>query len=134
MINKERVQFLVDDLMTTTELQGQNRLAYKDIDGNMRYCCLGRACEVAITHGLELSTAVNENAVIFYDGDTGVMLPSVAQWYGFPDGNPDVSAVIDGTKVEIVTLAELNDGGAPALHVSHTFQQIGQIIKENFLD
>lgn len=134
MINKERVQFLVDDLMTTTELQGKSRLAYKDTDGKMRYCCLGRACEVAIAHGLELSTDVDENDVISYDGDTGIMPYQVITWYGFSDGNPDVSAVISGKEVVSVELAQLNDGGGGAMYISHTFKQIGQIIKENFLD
>lgn len=77
----EKIALLVADLRANAHLQGTNYLCRND-----KYCCLGRACEVAIANGLDVKKRSESNGkamVTKYDDFAGSMPDSVRDWYGF---------------------------------------------------
>lgn len=89
-VDKERVRLLVDALRSGEYVQGRGSLAHRHLN-EVRYCCLGVACEVAMKNGLAVDKTANTDVFrqdIFYDGESGVLPRTVMDWYGFNSSNP----------------------------------------------
>lgn len=90
MVNKERVQMLVNELRTTTKEQGTGHLKRGGT-----YCCLGVATELAIANGCEVRvhevTGGGATPYTRFDGSHDFMPQSVINWYGFDSRNPIIS-------------------------------------------
>lgn len=96
-VNKERVALLVADLRTTTEPQAKGYLR-----SELGFCCLGRACEVAIANGLavdvkEVAEGGGQPVHFRYNGSPDFMPTAVRDWYGFDRANPILAEVSTGT-------------------------------------
>lgn len=80
-IHRGRMELFVAALRSGDYRQAKHKLA---VDGG--YCCLGVACEVAIANGVAVRTSPVSLPVagsyMSYDGDTGVLPPSVQEWLG----------------------------------------------------
>jgi hypothetical protein len=94
MINKERVQLLVQALRSGDYTQTTGALCRVADNGTKSYCCLGVACEIAIANGLPLTLSDNRDSrspTIQFDGCGGYLPDSVRYWYGFDANNPLIS-------------------------------------------
>jgi hypothetical protein len=104
-VNKDRVALWAEALENPKLVQGQNRLAYRDLDGPWKQCCLDVACQVALANGLEgveaeevqLGTISTMREYVWEEGDAhyreSLVLPApVCAWYGFEDTNPDIGS------------------------------------------
>lgn len=118
--NRERIQMWADALRSGEYKQGTGTL--KDEDG--RYCCLGVACEIS---GLgEWDTArryVISDGSMDGDYDIAFMPQSVAEWYGFENGNVRLDTVMG--RPEFATT--LNDA------YRYNFKEIADAIERTFL-
>ena len=91
MINKKRVQLLVDELRTTKLRRGSCAMhTICDNGGSERFCPLGIACEVARKHRckVKIREPEEDSIEVLYDGRTLFMPESVREWYGFDEDNP----------------------------------------------
>jgi hypothetical protein len=132
MVNKERVQLLYEDLKNNNHLQATEALEKIDSEENHSFCCLGRACRVAIDNGLELEIGTDEQGYkVTFNSSYEVMPWEVVDWYGFSDNNPAVVSVSPDTHVQrTCSLAELNDG----IHGRrYSLPEIAEVIRFNFL-
>lgn len=68
-----------------TDTYPQTKGALQNEDG---YCCLGVLCEVAVIAGVDITKTVNENGVVFYDGDCEHLPEAVVKWAGLDSSNP----------------------------------------------
>jgi hypothetical protein len=112
-INKERVKLWVEDLRTTTVPQIRRSLETKK--GN---CCLGRACRVAMAHGLALETKKRSSGVTVFDGERLAFPKAVREWYGFYTDDP---------KLGPLTATEWNDDARK------TFAEIADLVEKYLL-
>lgn len=133
-MNPERKAEWIAALRSGNYEQGSDYLARRGNDGNMKYCCLGVLCDLAVKAGVEVEV-VDSMGTVQYDGQISVTPDSVAQWAGLPDVNP---TVITGWEVPegegrtmAFSLAEMNDGSEMYHYPAHTFEQIAQAIEEN---
>jgi hypothetical protein len=122
-MNQEIKKLWVEDLRANVALQGKGTLCSIDSDGNRRYCCLGRLCELAIQHGVavraeDYTLPVGHDRHTLYDDKLGVPPKSVLTWAGF-ESDQELMFMIDGAK-EYVSL--YNDYG-------HDFNQIADLIE-----
>jgi hypothetical protein len=127
---QERRKALYDALLSGDYKQGYNILKHQDEKGTIRHCCLGVAAEVAIIMGCAVEAEFD--AILgeyFFNGNREVLDVVLADWYRFPDGNPDVTVAdlhgFDGNVSK--TLADLNDSGG------YDFAEIAEVIRQNFL-
>lgn len=99
--------------------QASTRLARRDIDGNVGYCCLGVACELYRKETGDGRWIENTGYFIFDDGtgdeDHNYLPRGVSKWLGTIAGNP----VLFGNR----TAAGLNDNGS-------SFKEIADIIEK----
>lgn len=124
MANKENIQKWLEALRSGSFVQGKGRLKY-NIDGGVKYCCLGVACDVAIANGVVLN--VNDlpfnNFVIdkkyYFDGYGESLPPKVQIWLGIDDEDPQVTSDYSA--------AGLNDSG------NYSFAEIADMIEEKYL-
>lgn len=79
-----------DALRSGDFLQGRTALAYRDPDGDMRYCCLGVLCEVARKAGLNVRLTEDLPNHFSYDGGNGYLPESVRKWYRITVNNPQL--------------------------------------------
>ena len=104
--------------------KGTGRLAKESANGEIEYCCLGVLCEVAreLDFDLTLRRVGNPSGDfdISYDGATGILPGSVANWAELPN-EPDVT--FDGEVGMPITV--VNDD------YELSFSQIADIIEEN---
>ena len=94
-INKERVQLWVDALRSGEYRQTRGYLTVQHIVDDetvTEHCCLGVACEVAISNGLELSRNSDETTVTYGGHEEDQHLPiEVQQWLGLSGMDPEVT-------------------------------------------
>lgn len=101
MPNKERIRLLVDALRSGKYRQTTGNLAvYDEKQKRKKFCCLGVACEVARANGLALDVERMQrqdyrDQATYSFGDAhgasySMLPPSVVQWYGFSDDDPDL--------------------------------------------
>ena len=87
-MNKELILEFADYLEHTPLPQGTGFLCR-----NGQYCCLGVACEFAISKGLpvfkeECRLPNSPTSFTKYDGNSGMLPESVRNFFGFNDPNP----------------------------------------------
>lgn len=82
--NKENIKKWVDALRNDGFAQDKSWL-----HTNRGFCCLGVACEVAIKNSLPLSIS-KDDEYTFYDGMGGILPPSVQNWLGIDDSDPNL--------------------------------------------
>lgn len=88
MINKERLALGIQALESGEFRQGRGSLGRPSEDGD-RYCCLGVLTEVAMRNGCPVTKDFEPYSHVFrYDGNTALLPPLVADWYGFAHNNP----------------------------------------------
>src|SRR5688572_17427036 len=93
VVDKNRVRELVNALRSGKYVQANGVLGRFDGLGAKRHCCLGVACEVAISHGLLIKAKQGEprsdgSGHIFYDEERGYLPDKVRDWFGFTSTNP----------------------------------------------
>lgn len=115
-------------LRSGTYLQGQSKLAWVELDGQVRHCCLGVLCEVARLDGVPLTVAEHDGGVTLpanyrrYD-EADNFLPEVVQvWAGF-----DERDLVSGGDVLVddddgSTLSSLNDAGRTYLEIADVIE------------
>jgi hypothetical protein len=134
MVNKERVQALVDALRSGEFPQTTGKL--RDETG---YCCLGVACEVYrrdLNKGEWDGAAFNIGEIKHTDQYSdnvaeGVLSKMVQEYFGFKSTHPLIKysgkPIVEFRGRSKIGLAELND------IARLNFNQIADIIEENFL-
>lgn len=87
---KSRVMKLIKDLETTKTKQTKGMLARRATPKSaFRFCCLGRACEVAKANGCKVEVTTNgSKRDRYYDKEAYVLPKAVKEWYGFSVANP----------------------------------------------
>lgn len=124
-INKENMRKWVADLRTTDAPQETGYLRFDYELGPTGYCCLGRACEVAIENGVDLQRDGGGYAETSLSGPRYVTtdLPVVVRmWLGL-DGPFENDPIIG---LDQVTASKAND----SLH--WTFHQIADAIERYY--
>lgn len=126
MVNKERVQLLVDALRSGKYAQGFGQLGY-NLFGETKHCCLGVACEVARENGFELERHEDTRGDYAYGPrKLESLLPvQVGEWYGFGTmvkvlGEVDVALRLPGGDSLLAT--EMNDGDADFDRIADAFE------------
>lgn len=119
-MNADNVRLWLEDLESGCSPQARGALCELDAEGEpVGYCCLGRACEVAIAHGLELKVSLRVGATMY--NNCILLLPeAVREWLGIVDRDVDLASVDDFYS----GLAVMNDEGA-------TFPEIAAYIREH---
>lgn len=139
-VNEERLRLFTTALRSGEFEQGVARLCTIGSDGELMFCCLGVATEVAIANGLELGYK-NTDMARYYtwsdlgppirdeDGnevleraETAVLPKPVADWYGFSTTSP--ALYFTG---ELTEATELNDDKRLS------FAVIADLFEETFL-
>lgn len=104
-----------------------------DPKGRDRLCCLGAACVVANKLGLDLEI-LTRNGDYLFDGEMGLLPPSVAAFYGLSEQNPRV--ISQGSKISFgdVTLIAANNISAADLNdqLKLSFEQIADLLEQSF--
>lgn len=91
-MNPEIKKKWIEDLETTTEEQGTERLHTIDEFGNHYFCCLGRLCEVM---GVESHyDSVSEQAYL-YDGDDGLLSDNLLKQSGLSKSHQGVLCALN---------------------------------------
>lgn len=85
---KARVMKLIKDLESGKHKQARGMLARR-IPGSKKFafCCLGRACEVALANGCEVKVKDTTRNRIYSDMSS-TLPPEVQEWYGFRKHDP----------------------------------------------
>lgn len=91
-VNKERVQLLVDALLSGEHVQGFGVLERITDGGVTERCCLGVACRVAMANGVVVGTQTegHEGSATFFDSSSGTLPWSVQTWFGFDSESPNL--------------------------------------------
>lgn len=95
-INWERIALWRADLESGLHAQ---TTGYLRVDNT--FCCLGRACEVAIANGLDVAVTRRDD-LWAYDGRIGNLPDAVAAWYGLGTTSPSV--LVDADQRELTVL------------------------------
>ena len=143
MTNKDRVKLLADALRSGKYKQGMGHLKYTWGEDDVKYCCLGVACEVAISNGVAVKqthTSHEEEGHRYgiyddevgdgiYDDEVSVLPPSVRDWYGFDSANPSLQHYDEGEKEYITECATtINDVG------DFDFNEIADMFEYTFIE
>lgn len=140
-INREHLRLLIDDLENGGHNQARSALEVTDSNGNVSYCCLGRACRVAMANGVQLSveTILNEDhvshlsstaSITYFNGNSYTMPDEVAEFYGFvrkSDDEPDHHPYAIDSDGKNKGLAEYNDEGK-------TLEYIAGLLRSNYME
>lgn len=113
-LNLDRILLWAEALESDRYSQGRYTLTRRGAD-----CCLGVACKVAIHNGLAVKVETDLDGYVMYDGHGNLLPPSVIEWYGFRDNNPDLL-----TDEGEVSATNLNDA------YEWTFGQIAEAIRK----
>lgn len=140
MVNRDRVQLLVDALESDEFGQCKGALRRADADGKFRYCCLGVATEVALRNGLPEAVAEQRGTLYDYlsppsvwNHNEGQLLSDeVMEWYGFDERSPMLSG-------EVSYMDDMEPTKQP--HLAHhwndsynaDFRKIAAMFRERFL-
>jgi hypothetical protein len=123
MINKERVQLLVDALRSGRYKQGRGKLRTPD---ERYYCCLGVATKIALDAGLEVEEIPATGDPLHgqpWRQAYQVMCPTVADWYGFDNGNPGLNGITPAGATIIEQASRWNDDyGADFTQIADMFE------------
>lgn len=96
-MNQEKLQLWLDDLRTTEEPQtkGYLNIVDEDNDSPVGFCCLGRACEVAIADGADIEVtrelvdiddeSLGYESTVYYDGCHELPPDALTAWLGLDD-------------------------------------------------
>lgn len=86
-MNRENMQAWIVDLRTTDAKQGKFALHRIEPQGD-RFCCMGRACQVALLHGVDIDvkTQADDEPFVTYDDHEAYLPTSVRDWLGI-DGD-----------------------------------------------
>lgn len=127
MVNTERIRLLVEALESGDYEQGQGHL---NLGG--KFCCLGVACEVAIANGLQVEKTTElyygtNHMIVSYDGSSGFLPLSVANWYGFEGSE---SHIFGGRYNPIINVP--GAGRVPAATANDAFGKTLPEIAEGF--
>lgn len=112
--------------------------AYPQTNGELGnsdgFCCLGVACEVALSHGVTMELGLSEHGTMFFDSMSQYLPTAVEDWLGVGSMNPMVRLDIEAYEAlrewdhqthfyahQMVSLSELNDAAVP-------FRMIADII------
>lgn len=129
-MNTERKAEWVAALRSGKYKKARGVLSAPDKDGNMMYCCLGVACELAVEAGV-IPSAKDDGNYITYGkfGSTATLPEEVQKWLEFPNANGELKAY--GVRT---ALTELNDGvNLLGKQVpEHSFDRIADIIESRF--
>lgn len=141
MTNRRAMQLWHDALLSGNFKQGNGMLAQRlPNNGDMRFCCLGVVCELAIADGVPMKRvekpATEEcPAHLSYDGADSFLPQSAAEWLGI-----DVSKQVQGERMFDVPLAYLGDVkpfGDSAVSANdafnRSFKDIAAAIKHTYL-
>lgn len=123
--NRENIQKWIDALRSGEYKQGKGRLKYSNQDGDVKHCCLGVACEVALVDGVGLELTNNPMNIYtdrkyFFDGYGESIPPKVQKWLGVDDDDPRIT--------EEYSAAGLNDSG------NYTFSEIADLLEEKYIN
>lgn len=120
MINTERLTLWVEALESGQYQQGRHALRREDM-----FCCLGVACDVAITNGLKINAYELESGPEWnYDGNLDSLPRSVREWYGLDESNPELEFP-DGSTADCIYA---NDSGR------YGFVDIAAGVRNTFLE
>ena len=115
MVNKENMRLVVAALRSGKYPQGQGRLKQIRNDSTeVKYCCMGVMCEVAIEHGVELKVTTDPLAEGFvsvnFDGSAAFLREKVLDWLGVrANGELDRDLIIGKDDTETISAAFAND-------------------------
>lgn len=90
MVNKENMRLWIEALHSDRYVRGLGYLRQLDDDDKETYCCMGVACVVAMSSGVELAVT-NVDGYTSFDGQRGLMPWSVAEWLGLASQNPTLT-------------------------------------------
>lgn len=141
MVNRDRVQLLVDALESDEFGQCKGTLRLANADGKFTYCCLGVATEVALRNGLPEAVATQPGAGLYdkssptsvWNHNEGQLLSDeVMEWYGFDERSPMLSGLVsymdDADPIKRPHLAHhWNDS------YNADFKKIAAMFRERFL-
>lgn len=130
-IHRDRIEALCADLESGEHEQGRFYLHLITSEGKDRWCCLGRACIVAIAGGCEVGRKViSANAITaeIFGGSSDVLPAEVMEYFGLTEGNPYLFCD-DGHRH---TATHLNDFGADS--ASYDFPAIARAFRRTFLE
>ena len=100
-VNKENMRLWVAGLLSGKFIQGRNQLSYTDEFDVKKYCCLGVACETAISNGLKVEVKQTYENFTF-DGEENVLPLSVMDWLGIDKDDP-VLGTLDNYRIIATT-------------------------------
>lgn len=87
----ENFQIWLDTLKTGQYQQATGALDVVDDGGNHSFCCLGVACDLAVKDGVEMEIHTSDdNDVVSYDREQGVLPGKVKDWLGLDQTNPRI--------------------------------------------
>lgn len=79
--NPDEMRLWIAALRSGTYKQGQERLCALDTEGAPHWCCMGVACDIAVSNGIELGIT-DSHGSRSYNGDGAMMPIPVAEWLG----------------------------------------------------
>lgn len=131
--NKVNIRKWVNALRSGEFKQATDLLA-RNVNGELNFCCLGVACETALTNGVEMTVEVDDFSKT-YDHHGSLLPHAVIEWLGLSD-KPTVAWESVPDEVERymsgygthVSLNSLND------RANATFEQIADAIEKEYLD
>jgi hypothetical protein len=117
--------------------QGTGQLAFQQLDGAVKYCCLGVLCDLAVKAGVLPEPTIQAGAFGWPDGlspvtgldilNQGTLPLAVQEWAGVADNNPWIGhgdLFTDGEQVRI-RAATANDS------LGWDFDQIADAVEAN---
>jgi hypothetical protein len=130
MANRERVALLVAALRSGKYIQGPGSLERQLPSGEVRNCCLGVACRVAMEHEvpLEVTTggSFEDGKDFYFEGNAGNLPEQVQEWFGFTE--PDPELLLNGPRSFRRSAIECNDGRRM------TFAEIADAFERTYVD
>jgi hypothetical protein len=137
MVNKERVQLLVNRLRSGQDVQGYGHLEATDDDGVVRRCCLGVACRVAMDNGLPLAVEplMSGDVMMFGSNSTSSYLPpEVSEWFGFSTWDRDPYLSSDDEAMGRRPASNFNDHTEADGSRLYTFERIADLFERTYVD
>jgi hypothetical protein len=134
---REFVEKWCKDLESGRHMQGRDALAQERNDGKVEYCCLGRACEIAIQEGLgSLERRREEDGVFCYDGEEWELPSALADKLGL---ETDPIVILDEALLSEVPYVYpiLYPNGPTVTFLNDTcemsFEEIAKVLRKTYL-
>jgi len=124
--NKENIQKWVSALRSGKYKQGKNFLKSGET-GNLTYCCMGAACEVAKENNVAVKENQDKQHMGYYqfDGEDGYL--PLSQWLGLDSSNPAIENPSLDKDEKYVSCSRAND------ILQMTFEEIADAIEKTYL-